>query len=338
MNLQEAIRGFYAGRHLSREEAAGAMRVLMQGEATPAQVGGFLAALHVKGETVEEITGFAETMRAFATRIITTRRPLVDTCGTGGDHSGTFNISTTAAFVVAGAGVAVAKHGNRSASSKCGSADVLEQLGVNINAAPEKVGRCIDEIGIGFLFARALHGAMKHVAPIRAELAAPTVFNILGPLTNPAGADGQIMGIFDIALLEPIAQVLAHLGVRHAFVVAGHDGLDELTLSGPSRVAEAQGGAVRTYEISPDQFGLATASRDALSGGGAEVNARILRRVLEGERGAHRDIVILNAAPAIVAGGCVKTIREGIARAVESIDSGAALRKLDELVRLSHDS
>lgn len=338
MNLLEAIRRFYAKRNLSREEAAAAMRVLMLGEATPAQVGAFLAALHVKGETVEEITGLAETMRAFATRIVTTRRPLVDTCGTGGDHSGTFNISTTAAFVVAGAGVAVAKHGNRSATSKCGSADVLEQLGVNINASPEIVGRCIDKIGIGFLFARALHGAMKHVAPIRAELAAPTVFNILGPLTNPAGADGQVMGVFDIALLEPIAQVLVHLGARHAFVVAGYDGLDELTLNGPSRVAEAKGGEVRNYEISPDQFGLASVSREALSGGDAEVNANILRRVLEGERGPHRDIVILNAAPAIVAGGGAKTIQEGLGRAVESIDSGAALRKLEELVRFSHDS
>ncbi|MDQ1256688.1 MAG: anthranilate phosphoribosyltransferase [Candidatus Hydrogenedentes bacterium] len=336
--IQEAIARLVKREDLTREDAAAAMRDLMSGDASPAQIGGFLIALHMKGETVDEITGLARTMREFATRIKTSRRPLVDTCGTGGDHSGTFNISTTAAFVVAGAGVAVAKHGNRSATSQCGSADVLEALGVNIAATPELVGRCIDEIGIGFLFARSLHSAMKHVGPARAELRVRTVFNILGPLTNPAGACGQVMGVFDGALVEVLAKVLAGLGSRHAFVVAGSDGLDELTLAGPSRVAEAKGGAVKTYEIEPEQFGLSVASREALMGGDAARNAELLMAVLDGEKGPRRDIVLLNAAAAIVAGVGAADWASGIARAAESIDSGAAKAKLQELARLSHDS
>ena len=224
--LTDAIKAIVQGRDLTREEAAAALEDIMTGHATHTQIGAFLAALHTKGETIDEITGLASTMRAKATRVPTTRRPLVDTCGTGGDHSGTFNISTTAAFVVAGAGVAVAKHGNRSATSKCGSADVLESLGVKIDASPEHVGKCIDEVGIGFLFARSLHSSMKHVAASRSELAGiPTVFNILGPLTNPAGACGQVMGCFNPELLEPLARVLLNLGSRHAFLVAGSDGI-----------------------------------------------------------------------------------------------------------------
>jgi len=335
MNIQEAIARVIKRKDLSRDQAASVMGALMSGEATAAQVGSFLTALHMKGETVEEITGMATTMRDFATRVSTSRRPLVDTCGTGGDHSGTFNISTTAAFVVAGAGVAVAKHGNRSATSKCGSADVLEALGVNIDASAERVGHCIDEVGIGFLFARALHGAMKHVAPIRSELLVRTVFNILGPLTNPAGADGQVVGVFDSALVTPLAQVLAHLGARHAFVVAGSDGLDELTLSGPSYVAEARDGRVETYSVSPEQFGLAQAGKKALAGGDAQANAAILRAVLAGESGPHRDIVLLNAAPALLAGEVVDSMEAGITRAAEVIDSGAAREKLDALVQCS---
>jgi len=338
MTIQEAIAKVVRFQDLSREEAAQAMRILMSGEATAAQVAGLLTAINMKGRTVEEITGFAETMRAFATPIHTERKPLVDTCGTGGDHSGTFNISTAAAFVTAGAGVAVAKHGNRSATSQCGSADVLEQLGVNITASPEQVGRCIDEIGIGFLFARALHGAMKHVAPVRAELGVPTIFNILGPLTNPAGADGQVMGIYDAALIEPIAQVLSHLGARRAFVVAGEDGLDELTLTGPSHVAEAHGGTVKRYSLLPEQFGLSRAPKEELLGGDAAKNAALLRAVLEGHPGPHRDIVLLNAAAAIVAGEQAQDIREGIERAAAAIDSGTALGKLEQLVKVSHDS
>ncbi len=338
MDMQQVIRNATEGNDLSRQDAAQVMRILMEGMATPGQMGAFLVALRMKGETVEEITGFAETMRAMATRIETQRRPLVDTCGTGGDHSGTFNISTTAAFVVAGAGVAVAKHGNRSATSKCGSADVLEALGVNITASPEVVGRCLDRVGIGFLFARALHGAMRHVAPVRAELGVRTVFNMLGPLTNPAGADGQVMGIFDGSLIEMTAEVLLQLGGRHVFVVAAVDGLDELSTTGETRVAEGKEGKVSVYSVSPEDFGLPRATRDALLGGDAQENAAILRAVLEGTKGPHRDIVVLNAAPAIVAGGKASDLAGGIALAQEAIDSGAALDKLKGLVDCSHDS
>lgn len=338
MTVQDAIRKTVRREHLSRDEAAEVLREIMSGDTPPTRIAAFLTAMHMKGETVEEILGFAQTMRALATPVITHRRPLVDTCGTGGDHSGTFNISTAAAFATAGAGVAVAKHGNRSATSQCGSADVLEQLGVNINASPQLVGRCIDEIGIGFLFARTLHGAMKHVAPVRAELGIRTVFNILGPLTNPAKADGQMMGIFDAALVEPIARVLAGLGARQAFVVAGSDGLDELTLSGPSFVAEAWGNEVSTYQVAPEDFGLARAPKSSLVGGDAAVNAALLREVLEGKPGPRRDAVLLNAAPAIVAGEGAEDLKEGVQRAAESIDSGAALAKLEQLIKRSHDS
>lgn len=334
--LIDALNRVTSGQDLSREDAAELMRELMTGEATPVQIGAFLAALRTKGETVEEISGFAQTMRALATPIVTHRQPLVDTCGTGGDHAGTFNISTTAAFVVAGAGLAVAKHGNRGATSKCGSADVLECLGVNIEASPEQVGRSIDEVGIGFLFARSLHGAMKYVAPVRAELKIRTVFNLLGPLTNPAGADGQVVGIFDRNRAADLAQVLLNLGVRHAFVVAGSDGLDEITLGGSTLVAEARDGKVDTYEIHPSMFDCAVVGKEAIAGGDAEANAIILRKVLAGEPGPHRDIVLMNAAAALVAGGMAQELRVGYAMAGHSVDSGAALRKLEELVRWSH--
>ena len=338
MNIQDAIALVTRRVDLTREQAAEAMCCLMSGTATPAQMGGFLIGLRMKGETVEEITGFAETMRRFATKVPANRRPLVDTCGTGGDHSGTFNISTTAAFVVAGAGVGVAKHGNRSATSRCGSADVLETLGVALDLAPERVAQCIDEIGIGFLFARNLHGAMKHVAPVRAELRTRTLFNLLGPLANPAEADGQVMGIFAPALVEPIAGVLQRLGVRHAYVVSSQDGMDEISLSGPTLVAEAINGMVRLFEIRPEDYGLSPAPREAILGGEADENARILRRILEGEPGPRRDIVLLNAAPAIVAGQGARTIDEGLRAAETSIDSGSALAKLDALVGFTRQS
>jgi len=331
--LQDALLKVADMQNLTREEAVESMAELMRGEGSPVQVAAFLTALHMKGETIDEITGFAETMRAMATRIETSRRPLVDTCGTGGDGSGTFNISTTAAFVVAGAGVAVAKHGNRSASSQCGSADVLEHLGVDVNIGPDIVGRCIEEVGIGFLFARSLHGAMKHVAPVRSELKFRTVFNMLGPLTNPAGADGQVMGVFRFGLVEPIAHVLKNLGARHAFVVAGSDGLDEITITGPSRVAEVRDGGVRVYEVTPREFGIPISDGAMLRGGDAAKNASLLRAVLEGERGARRDIVVLNAAPAIQAGEVADNWAQGVAKAEESIDSGAALAKLEALVK-----
>lgn len=336
--IQEALARVVRRENLSRAEAAGVMQVMMRGEAPPSLVGAILTALMMKGETVDEITGMAETMRELATPIPTSARPLVDTCGTGGDHSGTFNISTAAAFVVAGAGVAVAKHGNRSASSLCGSADVLEALGVNIDLAPEKVGACIDTIGIGFLYARSLHTAMKHVGPIRADLKLRTVFNVLGPLTNPARADGQVMGAYDKSLLPFLAEVLIKLGSRHVFVVAGSDGLDELTLTAPSFVAEGTADGVRSFELTPESLGLARADAASLKGGDAPANAAILRAVLAGEKGPRRDIVVLNAAPALVAGGVATSLEAGVARAQDAIDSGAALNKLDELIRYSHDS
>ena len=336
--IQEALARVVRRENLSRAEAAAVMRILMAGEAPPSIVGAFLTAMAMKGESVEEITGMAEIMRELATPIPTAARPLVDTCGTGGDHAGTFNISTTAAFVVAGAGVAVAKHGNRSASSPCGSADVLEALGVNIDLAPEKVGACIDTIGIGFLYARSLHTAMKHVGPIRADLKLRTVFNVLGPLTNPARADGQVMGAYDKSLLPFLAEVLLKLGSRHVFVVAGADGLDELTLSGPSHVAEGRAGQVLTYDVTPETLGLATADNGHLKGGDSATNAGILRAILGGETGPRRDIVVLNAAPALVAAGAASSLKDGIAHAQAAIDSGAALQKLEALIRYSHDS
>ena len=336
--IQEAIGQIIAGGDLSREAAAAAMGFIMSGEATSSQIGGLLVALRMKGETVDEITGFAETMRGFAARVTTARQPLVDTCGTGGDASGTFNISTTAAFVVAGAEVAVAKHGNRSASSKCGSADVLETLGVCIDATPERIGACIDEAGIGFLFARNLHSAMKHVAGARQELKTRTVFNILGPLTNPAGATAQAMGIFDPALVEPIARVLSNLGCAHALVFHGADGLDELSISGPSTVAEARNGTVRLYELLPETAGLTPAPLEALQGGEAKENAAILRSVLEGEPGPRRDVVLLNAAAALIAADQADDWKEAVGLAAKSIDTGAAADKLELLVKVSNDS
>ncbi len=336
MTIQESISKLIVSTDLTRDEAGQAMRELMSGDATDAQVAGFLVALTMKGETVEEIVGFASAMRAFATPVPTRRRPLVDTCGTGGDHSGTFNISTAAAFVTAGAGVAVAKHGNRSASSRCGSADVLERLGVNLEADPVCVGQSIDENGIGFLFARTLHSAMGHVAHVRTELRIRTVFNVLGPLTNPANADGQVMGVYEGKLVKPLAEALLNLGARHAFVVHGCDGLDEFTLTGPTHVAEARDGHVETYLITPEQLGLSIAPRSAFLGGEPALNAQLLREVLEGKRGPHRDIVLLNAAPAIVAGAGASDLRGGIERAAKSVDSGAALDKLERLIKSSH--
>lgn len=337
MTIHEILRKLVKSSPLTRAEAAEVMRQLMTGESTSAQTGAFLAVLAMNQRSVEEITGFAETMRAFATRIKTVRRPVVDTCGTGGDHSGTFNISTTAAFVVAGAGVSVAKHGNRSATSKCGSADVLEQLGVNITATPEMVGQCIDEIGIGFLFARTLHNAMKHVAAVRGELGIPTIFNILGPLTNPAGAEGQIIGVYDRSLLDTIGQVLLNLGARHVFVVSGHDGLDEITLTGSTDIVEGRDGQLFRYEFHPERFGISCVDKSELQGGDRVTNARLLREVLEGRAGAHRDVVLINSAPAIVAGGAAATLEEGLFLARESISSGAALEKLNALISVSHE-
>ena len=334
--IQEAIRGLIAGTDLGRAKMRAVMEQIMSGQATDAQIGAFLVALRIKGETIDEIAGGAEVMREKATPIVTVRPDLIDTCGTGGDDSGTFNISTTVAFVACGAGLAVAKHGTRSISSQCGSSDVLTALGVNVEAAPEKVGECIDEVGIGFLFAIALHGAMKHAVGPRRELATRTVFNILGPLTNPAGAKRQLLGVFDGALTEALAGVLRELGSDQALVVHGSDGLDEITLTGPTQVSELRDGQVSTRQIHPGDFGLQTVSAEALKGGDADHNARILRGVLDGEEGPQRDVVLLNAAAAIVVGGLAENITAGLEVARESIDSGKARQALDRLVEVSN--
>ena len=344
--ISEAVRALVDRRDLSRIEAAAAMEALMSGAATHAQMAAFLTALRMKGETVEELIGFAQVMRQKAVRIRvhddavagltgTDREMLIDTCGTGGDATGTFNVSTATAFVVAGAGLKVAKHGNRSVSSLCGSADVVETLGINLELTPAKVSRCIDEVGIGFLYAPLLHTAMKHVMPVRREMAIRTVFNMLGPLTNPARANAQIIGVYSAALTEPLARVLAELGTVRAFVVHGADNLDEISNTGESRVSEVREGTVRTYSVRPEEFGLARAGIADLAGGDREENARIIRAMLHGELGPRRDIVLMNAAAALMAGGKARDFKEGVGLAAHALDSGAALRKLEALVGLS---
>ena len=337
MNIQEAIAKVIEGADLSRGEMTDVMNQIMSGEATDAQIGAFLIALRVKGECVDEIAGAASVMREKATPIATKHDVIVDTCGTGGDHSGTFNISTTAAFVAAGAGLCVAKHGNRAATSQSGSADVLSALGVNIEASPETVSRCLDDVGIGFLFAISLHGAMKYAIGPRREIGARTIFNALGPLSNPAGATRQVVGVYSAALTETLAGVLATLGAERAFVVHGSDGLDEMTLTGPTRVSELKNGSVSTYDVSPGDFGLMQTPADALKGGDADYNAEITRSVLNGEEGPRRDIVLLNAAAAIVAGDKARDLNEGVQAAAEVIDSGKALEKLEGLVAASQE-
>lgn len=334
--IQEAIRDLIAGADLSRARTRAAMDQIMSGQATDAQIGAFLVALRIKGETVDEIAGCAEVMREKATPIATTRPDLIDTCGTGGDGSGTFNISTAVAFVACGAGLAVAKHGNRSISSHCGSADVLDALGVNVEASPEKVGECIDEVGIGFLFAVALHGAMKHAIGPRRELATRTVFNVLGPLTNPAGAKRQLLGVYDGALTEALAGVLGQLGSERALVVHGSDGLDEITLTGPTQVSELRDGRVSTRQIDPRDFGLQRVPAEALQGGDAAYNARILREVLDGREGPRLDVVLINAAAAIAVGGRAEDMTAGLELARASIDSGRARQALERLVEVSN--
>jgi anthranilate phosphoribosyltransferase len=334
-DLRGAIAKVAAGKSLSQEEAAEAFDLVMSGAATPVQIGALLMGLRARGETVEEIAGAARAMRA---KVLTVRAPegAIDTCGTGGDGKGTFNISTCAAFVVAGAGVPVAKHGNRAISSRSGSADVLKELGVNIEASPETISGCIAECGLGFMFAPAHHAAMRHVAQVRTELGTRTIFNLLGPLANPAGAKYQIVGVFGKEWVEPIAQVLALLGTMRAWVVHGSDGLDELTTTGISDVALVDAGKVSTFRISPRNAGLPDARPEDLTGGNAVENAAHIRAVLGGLRGPLRDIVLLNAAAALLVAGKAKTLRDGVALASESIDSGKALAVLEALVRLSH--
>src|ERR1700757_1212949 len=331
---------------LSRDEARRVMSEVLTGQCTDAQIAAFLVALHMKGETVEEIVGFAEAIRAAATPLVvagnsmidvsgTERDALVDTCGTGGDASGTFNISTATALVTAGAGVRVAKHGNRSISSKCGSADVVEALGLNIQLSPERSAQCLREVGICFLYAPNLHPAMKQVQGVRRELRMRTMFNLLGPLTNPARANGQVVGVYSLELIEKLAEALSMLGLRRALVVHGLDGLDEITITGVTRIAEARDGSVRSFEVEPEEFGMKRAPLEAISGGDASGNAEIIHSVLSGEKSARRDVVLLNAAAALVAAGRADHIASAIPLAAKSIDSGAAAGKLAALVRFS---
>ena len=331
---------------LARQDAREVMSEILSGRCTDSQIAAFLVALSMKGETVEEIVGFAEAIRAAATPLQihrnstvdvsdTERDALVDTCGTGGDASGTFNISTATALVVAGADVRVAKHGNRSISSKCGSADVMEALGVNINLAPERVAACLEEIGIAFLFAPAMHSAMKHVQTARRELRLRTVFNLLGPLTNPARASAQVVGVYSAELVEKVAEALSMLGLRRALVVHGMDGLDEITVTAPTRIAEVREGTVRAYEVTPEDFGISRSPLDALSGGDAAANANTIRRVLGGEKSPRRDVTLLNAAAALVAAGKADHLSDALPLAEKSLDSGAAASRLADLVRFT---
>jgi anthranilate phosphoribosyltransferase len=336
MDIKDAIAQMLEDRCLAEAEAEAVMEQIMTGQATPAQIGGFLIGLRLKGETVEEVTGFARAMRRNAIAVRPRRRLLVDTCGTGGDGTGTFNISTTAAFVVAGAGLAVAKHGNRSVSSNCGSADVLKALGVCLELSPEEVAACIDEVGIGFLYAPLLHPAMKHAIGPRREMGVRTVFNILGPLTNPAGAQAQVLGVYDGALTEMMAQVLGSLGCRAAFVVHGADGLDELSTTGPNQITRLRDGQVHTFILDPLELGLPRATLSDLEGGEAAENANIVRAVLDGEPGPRRDVVLLNAAAGLVAGKLAAALPEGLSLAAQSIDSGAARAKLEGLVAFTN--
>jgi len=347
--LKEAIYKVVTRQDLTEGEMVRAMEIIMTGEATEAQIGAFITALRMKGETVAEITAAAKVMRAKATRIpigeplIDLDRDeinvdwetIVDTCGTGGDATATFNVSTTTAFVVAGAGLKVAKHGNRAVSSRCGSADVIEALGINLTLTPDQVAWCILEAGIGFLFAPQLHGAMRYAIGPRREIGIRTIFNILGPLTNPAGANVQVLGVYDAGLTEPLAHVLHNLGARSAFVVFGEGSFDEISITGPTRVSQLKDGQVRTYNIAPEDFGLTRATLADIKGGDVFENARIVRRVLEGQGGPKEDMVCLNAAAAFIAAGLAADFARGIILARETIRSGKALKKLEDLTAKS---
>ena len=334
--IVEAIRKIVDQKDLTKEEAGAVMSEIMTGKTTDAQIGAFITALRMKGETADEITGLAKVMRDQATRIAPEADEMIDTCGTGGDAPDTFNISTASAFVAAGAGVHVAKHGNRSVSSQCGSADVLQELGVNIELSPKQVEDCIDQVGIGFLFAPALHKAMKYAIGPRREIGIRTVFNILGPLCNPAFAAAQVLGVYSQELTLVMAKALGDLGTKHALVVHGAGGMDEISNTGKSKIAEFSNGELIEYEITPEQFGLARCRMDDLQGGGQDTCAKILKDVLAGTGGPRRDIVLLNSAAALIAAGKAVNFEDGIKLASESIDSGAALGKLEELIEYSN--
>ncbi|MBW5446630.1 anthranilate phosphoribosyltransferase [Cohnella sp. CFH 77786] len=340
--VPQGLAAITGGRDLTRDEAYGIMTSIMRGEATSAQIGAILIALRMKGETVDEITGFAEAMRSFSGRVRTENEDLLDTCGTGGSGIHKFNISTASAIIAAAAGARVAKHGNRAMSGKAGSADVLEALGINIQLTAEQAAECLLRENICFMFAQLYHPALKHAAAPRKELGVRTVFNLLGPLANPANADRQLLGLYDRTRTSTVAAVLARLGLKRAMVVGSHDGLDEISLSAPTQVSELIDGDVRTYDITPEELGLATMPLNAVQGGDASANAVIIRRVLGGERSAYRDVVLANAGACIYVAGRAATLREGVELAAETIDSGKAERKLRQWIattgELSHVS
>lgn len=335
MDMPAAIRAVTEHRDLSIDDMRSVMRTIMTGEATPAQIGGFLIGLRMKGETVDEITAAAEVMRELAAPVVVEGPHLVDTCGTGGDAANTFNVSTASALVTAAAGAQVAKHGNRSVSSKSGSADVLEAAGVNLDLSPDQVAQCINEVGVGFMFAPKHHGAMKHAIGPRREMGVRTIFNLLGPLTNPAHAPNQVIGVFSNSWVEPVAEVLGRLGSRHVMVVHSQDGMDEISIGGPTFVAELKDGKVETYNVAPEDFGIPTAEIAALSVDSAEASLGVIKSVLANEPGPAHDIVQLNAGAAIYVSGLATTLAEGVRRAGEVIASGAASEKLDALVAIS---
>jgi anthranilate phosphoribosyltransferase len=336
MDIQSAIRAVTEHRDLSGEEMTSVMHTIMGGEATASQIGGFLIGLRMKGESVEEIAAAATVMRELALPVQVQAEYLVDTCGTGGDGSSTFNISTASAFVAAGAGAAVAKHGNRSASSSSGSADVLEAAGVNLDLTPEQVARCIQEAGVGFMFAPKHHGAMKHAIGPRKEMAVRTIFNVLGPLTNPAGAPNQVVGVFSLDLIEPLARVLARLGSRHVLVVHAEDGLDEISIGSDTHVAEFRDGSIHIHRIHPEQFGMESAELSSLTVSSAEESLETIQSVFDNNDGPARDIVALNAGAAIYASGLAADLTAGVEAAITSLSSGAARERLAKLVALSN--
>lgn len=334
--IKEAIAKLVSKEDLTQDEMIAAMNDVMSGEASPVLISSFITALRVKGETASEITGAARVMRDKSTLVKVDDPLVVDTCGTGGDNSQSFNISTATAFVVASCGISVAKHGNRSVSSKSGSADVLKALGVNIEVDVATVEKCIRDIGIGFLFAPLLHEAMKYAAPVRAELGIRTIFNMLGPLTNPARAKCQVVGVYDEKLTEVFAEVLGNLGVEHAFVVCGEDGLDEITLTAPTKISELSYGEVKTYRVIPEDFGFKRCAPEMLVGGEPDENAKIIRDIFEGSKGPHRDIVLLNAAPALVAARKARSLEDGIMIASGALNSGEPMKKLNMLIAMTN--
>ncbi len=334
--MREYLDKLHSKENLTESEMESVMETIMSGEAIKEEVASFLMALREKGPTVQEITGAARIMRHFVLGIQSGHEVVLDTCGTGGDKSNTFNISTVTAIVVAGAGVAVAKHGNRSVSSRCGSADILEGLGVNLDMPTERLQQCLDDIGIVFLFAQRLHPAMKNVAAVRKELGVETIFNILGPLTNPARATHQMIGVYSRKLVDPMARVLQNLGLKRALVVHGSDGLDEITTTGPTHLCEFNGNDLLSYDIEPSEIGIDKAAPEDLKGGDLDENLAIVRRILDGEQGPRRDIVLLNAAYALYVSQKVSSIEDGLQRAAESIDGGRAKAKLEALKEFSH--